>query len=48
VLLHDKESRGALAYLALAGEVVRRMESRARPPATEPVAEARDAPEQAS
>jgi len=44
----EVKSKGALAYLALAGEVVRRMESRARPPATEPVAEARDAPEQAS
>jgi chromosome partitioning protein len=26
VLLHDKESRGALAYLALAGEMIRRDE----------------------
>ena len=26
VLLHDKESRGALAYLALAGEMIRREE----------------------
>jgi len=26
-LLHDKESRGALAYLALAGEMIRREES---------------------
>jgi hypothetical protein len=24
VLLHDRESRGALAYLALAGEMLRR------------------------
>jgi len=24
VLLHDRESRGALAYLALAGEMIRR------------------------
>jgi chromosome partitioning protein len=24
VLLHDKDSRGALAYLALAGEMIRR------------------------
>jgi chromosome partitioning protein len=24
VLFHDKESRGALAYLALAGEMIRR------------------------
>jgi chromosome partitioning protein len=27
VLLHDKDSRGALAYLALAGEVLRRQEA---------------------
>jgi chromosome partitioning protein len=26
-LLHDKESRGALAYLALAGEMIRRGEA---------------------
>jgi hypothetical protein len=26
VLLHDRESRGALAYLALAGEMIRREE----------------------
>ena len=26
VLFHDKESRGALAYLALAGEMIRREE----------------------
>ena len=26
VLLHDKDSRGALAYLALAGEMIRREE----------------------
>jgi chromosome partitioning protein len=32
VLLHDKESRGALAYLALAGEMIRREEEE-RPPA---------------
>jgi len=30
-LFHDKESRGALAYLALAGEMIRRDEV---PPAT--------------
>ena len=30
VLLHDKESRGALAYLALAGEMIRREEERAQ------------------
>jgi chromosome partitioning protein len=29
VLLHDKESRGALAYLALAGEMIRREEEQA-------------------
>jgi chromosome partitioning protein len=35
VLLHDKESRGALAYLALAGEMIRREEEEAiAPPAT--------------
>ncbi len=28
VLLHDKESRGALAYLALAGEMIRREDER--------------------
>ena len=31
VLLHDKESRGALAYLALAGELIRREEDEAAP-----------------
>ena len=30
VLLHDKESRGALAYLALAGEMIRREEEAGR------------------
>ena len=30
VLLHDKDSRGALAYLALAGEMIRREEEQAR------------------
>ena len=44
----EAKSKGALAYLALAGEVVRRMESRNRPSAPAPVAETRDAPEQAS
>ncbi len=29
VLLHDKDSRGALAYLALAGEMIRREEEQA-------------------
>jgi chromosome partitioning protein len=28
-LLHDKDSRGAIAYLALAGEMIRRNEERA-------------------
>ena len=38
VLFHDKESRGALAYLALAGEMIRRQElaGMARPAATVP------------
>ncbi len=31
-LLHDKESRGALAYLALAGEMIRREEEARLPP----------------
>jgi chromosome partitioning protein len=30
-LFHDKESRGALAYLALAGELIRREEESAAP-----------------
>jgi chromosome partitioning protein len=33
VLLHDKESRGALSYLALAGEMIRREEEALQPPA---------------
>jgi len=33
VLFHDKESRGALAYLALAGEMIRREEEEAQPQA---------------
>ena len=32
VLFHDKESRGALAYLALAGEMIRREEEEGRQP----------------
>jgi chromosome partitioning protein len=32
VLFHDKDSRGALAYLALAGEMIRRAEGAAEPP----------------
>src|ERR1700719_1941925 len=45
VLFHDKESRGALSYLALAGEMIRREEELAAasaPPSGEPAA-----PEQA-
>jgi len=34
VLFHDKESRGALAYLALAGEMIRREEEEAHAAAT--------------
>ena len=36
VLLHDKESRGALAYLALAGEMIRRDDEVAPPAAATP------------
>src|SRR3954452_2955501 len=36
VLLHDRESRGALAYLALAGEMIRREEEAAAPAAPPP------------
>ncbi len=39
VLFHDKESRGALSYLALAGEMIRR-EEEARQPGPEPAAAA--------
>ncbi|MEY4761336.1 MAG: hypothetical protein RLZZ200_1192 [Pseudomonadota bacterium] len=35
VLLHDKDSRGALAYLALAGEMIRREEGEAETGSTE-------------
>jgi chromosome partitioning protein len=41
VLFHDKESRGALAYLALAGEMIRR-EEEALQPARAPAAPADD------
>ncbi len=44
----EAKSKGALAYLALAGEVVRRMEARDRPSAAPKPMETRDAPEQAS
>jgi chromosome partitioning protein len=33
-LLHDKDSRGALAYLALAGEMIRRGEAPADTPSS--------------
>ena len=36
VLFHDKDSRGALAYLALAGEMIRREEEALAGPAPEP------------
>ena len=45
VLLHDRESRGALAYLALAGEMIRREEEAAQPAADQPVPEPEAAPE---
>jgi len=35
-LFHDKDSRGALAYLALAGEMIRREEEALAGPVTEP------------
>jgi hypothetical protein len=35
-LFHDKESRGALAYLALAGEMIRRDELPGTPPSEPP------------
>ena len=55
VMLHDKDSRGALAYLALAGELIRRddpdavldepvKESEPEPESDEPQATAPDAP----
>jgi chromosome partitioning protein len=48
-LLHDKESRGALAYLALAGEMIRREDlangvGRVPPPAEAPAPEPVNAP----
>ena len=39
-MLHDKDSRGALAYLALAGEMIRRDDPDALPLEEEPAAEA--------
>ena len=44
-LLHDKESRGALAYLALAGEMIRRGDAPLpAPPSAPPTAPLSDAP----
>jgi chromosome partitioning protein len=40
VMYHDKESRGALAYLALAGEMIRREEEEGRPDSPPAPAEA--------
>jgi chromosome partitioning protein len=49
VLLHDKESRGALAYLALAGEMIRREEEAAQHPTSSVDATTSDpAPDSAS
>jgi chromosome partitioning protein len=44
VLFHDKESRGALAYLALAGEMIRREEEALEAPVPVPVGENGDSP----
>jgi hypothetical protein len=43
-MFHDKDSRGALAYLALAGELIRREEERERPTAGEDSATEGQAP----
>jgi chromosome partitioning protein len=48
VLLHDKESRGALAYLALAGEMIRREEEAAQQPPAAAASEAAAAPDSAA
>jgi chromosome partitioning protein len=42
VLFHDKESRGALSYLALAGEMIRREEEESESPAPPDAASAPD------
>jgi chromosome partitioning protein len=47
-LLHDKESRGALAYLALAGEMIRREEEARNPRAPESAPPAEDPIESAT
>ena len=38
-LLHDKESRGALAYLALAGEMIRRGDAPSPTPPSAPLSD---------
>jgi chromosome partitioning protein len=43
VLMHDKDSRGALAYLALAGEIIRREEEQAEAAKAPPPAAAAEA-----
>jgi len=48
VLLHDRESRGALAYLALAGEMIRREEEARSSPAPESAPPAEDPVEPAT
>jgi chromosome partitioning protein len=48
VLLHDKESRGALAYLALAGEMIRREEEAAQQPLAAAASEPAAAPDSAA
>ena len=48
VLFHDKESRGALAYLALAGEMIRREEEALQPARASAVAASATAAEHAT
>jgi hypothetical protein len=45
VLQHDKDSRGALAYLALAGEMLRKDDEAAAEPESAPGVEATAPPE---
>jgi len=44
VLQHDKDSHGALAYLALAGEMLRKEDEAANEPEVAPPAEVEVAP----
>lgn len=44
VLYHDRDSRGALAYLALAGEMIRREEEERAAPASAPAGEPASSP----